>query len=183
MRRFAVGDAGIRTSMSHGQHLDRPPALLPIGRESVKSWLIRFALNRLPSYRRAGGKVVYVSPDLAHGRVRVKLGWRTYGQRGSVFGGALYATLDPCYVIMLQVRLGAAYAVWDKRAVVDFLRPVRTEVFADIVCSEDELAAIRDEVGRHGRAERVFHVRLMDRENTVYVACEKTVVVKRRAGA
>jgi len=67
-------------------------------------------LNWLPSYRRAGGKLVLPASDLTFARVRVKHGWRTYGQKNSIFGGALYATVDPCYVIMLQWRLGSGFA-------------------------------------------------------------------------
>lgn len=74
---------------------------LPSARESVKSWAIRALLNRLPSYRRAGGKVIFISDDLTLARVRVKHSWLTHGQKGAIFGGSLYASIDPCYVIML----------------------------------------------------------------------------------
>jgi hypothetical protein len=70
--------------------------LLPIsplppvqGRESLKSWSIRWLLNRLPSYRRAGGKLAFLASDLTFARVRVEYGWCTCGQKNSIFGGAL----------------------------------------------------------------------------------------------
>ncbi len=154
--------------------------LVRLGPMSWRSRIVRFVLNRLPSYRRAGGKLVYVSPDLTHARVRVRLGWRTYGQKGSIFGGALYATIDPCYVAMLQWRLGKDYAVWDKRAVIDFRKPGKGALFADIICSDELLASIRTRADAHGRTEQVFHVRLMDLGGAVYMGCEKTLVIKRR---
>ena len=150
------------------------------GRESLKSWSIRWLLNRLPSYRRAGGKLVFLASDLTFARVRVKYGWRTYGQKNSIFGGALYATIDPCYVIMLQWRLGSGFAVWDKSATIDFRKPGRAALYGDFACSENERAAIRREAHDHGRTERVFHVELRNAAGVVHAAFEKTVVIKRR---
>jgi len=157
-------------------------ALPPLpGPESLRSWSIRLLLNRLPSYRRAGGKVVYIAPDLTVARVRIKYGWRTYGQKNAIFGGALYATIDPCYVIMLQWRLGRGYAVWDKAVSLEFRKPARTTLYADIGCSDPQLAALRADADAHGRAEHVFHVELRDTDGVVHVSCDKTVVVKRRS--
>jgi len=150
------------------------------GRESLKSWSIRWLLNRLPSYRRAGGKLVFLASDLTFARVRVKYGWRTYGQKNSIFGGALYATIDPCYVIMLQWRLCSGFAVWDKSATIDFRKPGRAALYSDFACSENELAAIRREAHDHGHTERVLHVELRDAAAVVHAAFEKAVVIKRR---
>jgi acyl-coenzyme A thioesterase PaaI-like protein len=157
-----------------------PIGLRALGRESMRSRAIRWLLNRLPSYRRAGGKLVYVCADLTHARVRIKYGWRTYGQKGSILGGALYAAIDPCHVAMLQWRLGKDYVVWDKRAVIDFKKPGRSTLYADIVCSEETLAAIRQRADREGRTEQVFTVILFDQNNTVHLVCQKTLAIKRR---
>ena len=143
--------------------------------------MVRFVLNRLPSYRRAGGTLLHVSPDLTHARVRIRCNWRTYGQKGAVFGGALYASIDPCYVAMLQWRLGKQYAVWDKSAVIEFRKPARTTLYADIECSESELSAIRGDADLHGRAERTFRIALVDAAGTIYMVCDKVLVIKRRA--
>jgi hypothetical protein len=157
-----------------------PLPLPALGAQTLRSRFVRFVLNRLPSYRRAGGTLIYVSPDLTHARVRVKLGWRTYGQNGAIFGGALYATIDPCYVAMLQWRLGKAYVVWDKAVALEFRKPARTTLYADIRCSENELAAIRAEADASGRAEHSFKVELKDSAGEVYVSADKTLVIKRR---
>jgi hypothetical protein len=146
----------------------------------MRSWMIRLFLNRLPSYRRGGGKIVFISSDLTTARVRVRRSWKTYGQHGAIFGGSLYAVIDPCYVIMLSWRLGRGYAVWDKRAVIEFRKPGRTALYADIACSHEELDAIRRDVAAAGRAERVFDVALRDAAGVVHAVCEKTVVIKRR---
>ena len=98
--------------MSTSHPASTAPAF-PSARESIKSWAIRVLLNQLPSYRRAGGKVIFIAEDLSVARVRVKRNWLTYGQKGAIFGGSLYASVDPCYVIMLQWRLGRQYAVWE----------------------------------------------------------------------
>jgi hypothetical protein len=153
---------------------------LPAARESAKSWAIRALLNRLPSYRRAGGKIIFISDDLTVARVRVKHNWLTYGQKGAIFGGSLYASIDPCYVIMLQWRLGRRYAVWDKSAAIEFKKAARSTLYADIVCSDDDLVALRAEADSAGRAERTFHIDLVDAGGVVHASCTKTLVIKQR---
>ena len=40
-----------------------------------------------------------------------------------MFGGSLYASVDPFYMIMLIRNLGSEYIVWDKAATIRFKKP------------------------------------------------------------
>ena len=61
------------------------------------SWrphVIRVGFNFHPAYRRTGGRVEYVSPDLSHLRIRLPLNRGTRNMVGSIFGGSLFGVTD-----------------------------------------------------------------------------------------
>jgi hypothetical protein len=60
--------------MTHSQPLPISPLPPVQGRESLKSWSIRWLLNRLPSCRRAGGKLVFLATDLTVARCHLPCG-------------------------------------------------------------------------------------------------------------
>jgi acyl-coenzyme A thioesterase PaaI-like protein len=64
--------------------------------------LTRWYFNRFPAYRRTGGKITYISHDLREIRVEIPLNWKTRNYVGTIFGGSLYAAVDPMYMIMLD---------------------------------------------------------------------------------
>ena len=66
----------------------------------------RFFLNLWPCIWSAGGRVTYISPDFTHLIVRLKLTWRTRNIVGTIFGGSMYASTDPFFMLMLMEILG-----------------------------------------------------------------------------
>jgi hypothetical protein len=51
--------------------------------------------------------------------VKLPLWWRTRNVVGTIFGGSIYAAVDPFYMLMLIKVLGREYVVWDKAAAFD----------------------------------------------------------------
>ena len=57
---------------------------------------------------------------------RVRLPVLAHPERVSkIFGGSLYAAIDPFFMIMLMKNLGPAYVVWDKAPTIRFRKPAR----------------------------------------------------------
>jgi hypothetical protein len=100
-----------------------------------------------------------------------------------MFGGSLYGAVDPIYMVMLIKLLGPGYTVWDKAATIRFRRPGRTTLFASFTIDGATLDAIRDELARAPKVERVFHVALVDSDGTVHAEIEKTLHVGRPESA
>ncbi len=82
-------------------------------RESFESRVMRWKFNLFPAYRGTGGRVTYVSADFREVRVKLPLSLRTRNAVGTIFGGSIYAVVDPHYMIMLMKCLGPEYVVWD----------------------------------------------------------------------
>jgi acyl-coenzyme A thioesterase PaaI-like protein len=149
------------------------------GRESVRSRLTRLAFNFYPCYRRTGARLTYVAADWTEVRLKLPLTWRTRGYWGTMFGGSMYAALDPVLVVMLSRRLGPDYVVWDKAASIQFLKAARSTLFAAFRVEEDEIEAIRAELHAATHTERRYEVALTDVNGVVHAACSKTLYIRR----
>jgi acyl-coenzyme A thioesterase PaaI-like protein len=141
---------------------------------------MRWGFNLWPCYRGTGARVTYIAGDWREVRVRLPLSWRTRNYVGTIFGGSLYASVDPFFMIMLMKNLGPDVVVWDKAASVRFRRPGRGTLMATFRLDAAELAEIRDLLERLPKVDRTYIVELTDQEGIVHAAVEKVVHIARR---
>ncbi len=140
----------------------------------------RFFFNWFPAFRGTGGRVTHVAPDFREIRVSLPLNWRTRNYVGTIFGGSLYAAVDPFYMIMLIQTLGPEYVVWDRAAKIRFLRPGRARLFARFLLPVEETDAIRVLLETGSSIDRVYGIDLADAAGTVHATVEKTIYIRRR---
>jgi len=148
------------------------------------SWrpsFVKFGLNWHPAYRRGGGRVEYVAPDMSAMRVRLNLGRNTRNAFGTLFGGSLFAITDGPHPILLMAALGADVVVWDEEATIRFLVPGRTTLYADFQVTAADLATIRADIARDGRTRRTYTIELKDEQGIVHAVVERTVYIADKA--
>ncbi len=148
--------------------------------ESFKSRLFRWGFNFFPAYRGTGGRVAYISDDWHEARVRLPLSWRTRNYVGTIYGGSIYASIDPIYMLMLMNILGKGYVVWDKAATVRFRKPGKTTLHADFLLTRDEIAEIRRLAETERSVDRIYKVELKDKEGKVHATIEKTLYIAKK---
>ena len=149
--------------------------------ESFRTRLMRWKFNLFPAYRGSGARIVYIDATLREVRLRLPLNWRTRNLNGTIYGGSIYAAVDPIHAVMLVSLLGPReYVGWTKEAVIRFKRQARTDLTARFVISINELDAVRAEVERDGRVERRYSVDLSDAEDRVCATCDILVHIHRR---
>ncbi|WP_121741325.1 DUF4442 domain-containing protein [Natronorubrum halophilum] len=146
---------------------------------SLRSRLYRLGFNCVPAYRGTGGRVTYVAPDWQEIRVKLPLSWRTRNYVGTIFGGSIYAAVDPFYMMMLLKTLGDVYVVWDKEADIRFKKPGQETLYARFRLSDEELEAIRAELAVEGTEsiDRHYTVDLVDANGTVHATVRKTIYI------
>jgi acyl-coenzyme A thioesterase PaaI-like protein len=149
-------------------------------RESLRTFLFRLGFNLWPCYRGSGGRVTFIAADWSEIRVRLPLSWRTRNYVGTIYGGSIYAAIDPFYMLMLIHRLGREYEVWDKGATVRFRKPGRTTLTARMAIPEGEEAAIRGALQGARSVDRTYRLELVDRDGLVHAEVEKVVYVRLR---
>jgi len=137
-------------------------------------------LNVWPCYRGTGGRVTFISGDWRQVTVRLKLGIRTRNYVGTIFGGSLYGSIDPIYMLMLIKILGPDYIVWDKAATIRFKKRGRRTLEARFVLTESEIATVRDLAAQEKSIDRVYPVEFKDRDGQIVASIEKTIYIRRR---
>jgi acyl-coenzyme A thioesterase PaaI-like protein len=149
-------------------------------KEKLGPRTFRWLMNLWPCYWGTGGHVTYMARDWKEIRVRLPLNLQTRNYVGSIFGGSLYAAVDPLYMLMLIRLLGPGYLVWDKAATIRFLKPGRTTLFATCRVDDTELDEIRRLLETEPRIDRTYRISLSDAQGTVHAEVEKVIQVRKQ---
>jgi len=148
--------------------------------DSFKSRLMRWRFNLSPVYRRTGARITYISSDLREVRVKLPLNWKTRNYVGTIFGGSMYAAVDPLYMVMLINILGPEYIVWDKAASIKFKQPGRSTLRAEINISKAETDYIRKALKEQNKFDRTYQIELTDEEGHICAVVEKIIHFKKK---
>jgi len=131
-------------------------------------------------YRGTGARLRYIAPDWSEIRLDLPLSWRTRNYVGTIFGGSIYAAVDPIYMLMLIRRLGRDFVVWDKAATIQFKKPGKETLHARFEIRDEELAAIRTALESQRSVDRTYSVELADGSGMVCATIEKVIYIRRR---
>jgi acyl-coenzyme A thioesterase PaaI-like protein len=151
-------------------------ALLASITNTLRCWSFYF----FACYRGTGARLRYVAPDWSEIRLDLPLSWRTRNYVGTIFGGSMYAAVDPIYMLMLIRRLGPEFVVWDKAATILFKKPGRQTLHTRFVVKDEELAAIRTALESQRSVDRTYVVELVDGSGTICATVEKLIYVRKR---
>ncbi|MGN6185031.1 MAG: DUF4442 domain-containing protein [Thermoanaerobaculia bacterium] len=147
--------------------------------ESFDSRVMRWKFNLFPAYRGTGGRVKYIAGDFREVRIALPLNFRTRNYVGTIFGGSMYAAVDPIFMIMLIRNLGKGFVVWDKAASIRFRKPGRTTLYATFRIDDAELDAIRAATANGESVDRTYNVELVDADGVRHASVEKIIYIKR----
>ncbi len=148
--------------------------------ESWQTRLRRWGFNLFPAYRGTGARITYIAADWREVRIKLPLNWRTRNYVGTIYGGSMYAAVDPIYMIMLIQLLGPDYVVWDKAASIRFKKPGKATLYARFVIDETETAAIKAALLDQPAIDRVYQIDLAGRDAIVHASVEKTIYIRRK---
>lgn len=138
------------------------------------------ALNIYPPWVGAGIKVVEVSPTVERVVTRIRLSPRNRNMFGTHFGGSLYSMCDPIFALMLHLKLGPDYLVWDKAASIQFLRPGTGTVRAVFELSDAEAQRVARLADRSEKVEPRYEARVVDEAGDEVARVEKLLYVRRK---
>lgn len=140
----------------------------------------KLLMNLWPPFLGAGIRVREIAPDWRRVIVEMRLGLANRNERGTHFGGSLYAMTDPFFAQMLMCNLPADYRVWDKAASIEFVAPGRGRMRAELRLTDDDLATIRKMTAAGDKHLHVFKVDVVDEQKLVVARVDKVVYVRRR---
>jgi acyl-coenzyme A thioesterase PaaI-like protein len=144
-------------------------------KESKRSKWYRRALNVWPCIWCTGGKMTFISGDFKELHVQLKLNIRTRNRVGTVYGGSIYSSVDPYFMLMMMEILGKDYVVWDKGATVKFVRPITDKVKCRFLISDELVEKVKAEIAANGQYVFDMPLQYVDEEGKVYAVFTKTV--------
>jgi acyl-coenzyme A thioesterase PaaI-like protein len=148
--------------------------------ESFAKKIERFKFNLFPAYRRSGGRITFISEDYHEIHVKLPLNWATKNYVGTIFGGSMFAAVDPIYMVMLIKILGRDYLVWDKSANIKFKRPGKETLFAKFVITPAEISEIKTELEETKSVDKIYTIELKDEKGKVHAIIEKTLYLAKK---
>lgn len=137
-------------------------------------------INFWPCIFGTGAHVARISPDFREMDIDLPLTWRTKNKVGTIFGGSIYASTDPFYMIMLMEILGRDFVVWDKGATLRFKRPATRTLYAKLRLSKEYTDGVRAKVLSDGEMTFELPVHYLDSEGAEYAEITKVLYVARK---
>jgi acyl-coenzyme A thioesterase PaaI-like protein len=148
--------------------------------ESFSKKIERFKFNLFPAYRRGGGRIAYISDDYHEIHIKLPLNWATKNYVGTIFGGSMFAAVDPIYMVMLIKILGREYVVWDKSANIRFKRPGKETLFAKFLITPEEISEIKEQLETIKSIDKIYKIELKDEKGKVHAIIEKTLYLSKK---
>lgn len=139
----------------------------------------RDLVNQWPPFVAQGVSVTEVAEDWTRVTVRMELTPANANFFGTAFGGTLFAMLDPFLAILTDRQLGKGYAVWDRSARIEFLRPGRSAVTATVEVPASVVEEIRAATADGDKHLRWFEIPLLDEDGEVVAVQRRELYVRR----
>lgn len=143
--------------------------------ESSRSRNMRWAFNFWPCIWCSGSKVEFIAGDFKELHVSIKLNIRTRNRVGTVYGGSIYSSVDPYFMLMFMEILGKNYVVWDKGASMKFVRPIVDKVKCRFLITDELVAEVKQKIAGNGEYTFELPLKYEDENGTVYATFTKAV--------
>jgi hypothetical protein len=143
--------------------------------ESRKSKWMRIGFNFWPCIWCTGGKVEFISGDFQELHVSLKLNLRTLNKVGTVYGGSIYSSVDPYFMLMFWKILGNDFVVWDKAASVKFVRPLTGKAKCRFLISDELIKDVKHHVEMRGEYTFDLPLHYEDEQGKVYAVFAKSI--------
>ncbi len=145
--------------------------------ESPSSRNLRWAFNFWPCIWCTGSQVEFIAGDYTELHISLKLNMRTRNRVGTVFGGSIYSSVDPYFMLLFMQVLGKNYVVWDKGASMKFIRPIIDKVKCRFLIADELIAEVKQRVTETGEYSFELPLKYEDDSGKVYATFTKTVYV------
>jgi acyl-coenzyme A thioesterase PaaI-like protein len=144
-------------------------------KESRYSAWYRRLINFWPCIWCSGGRITFISGGFRELHIRLRLGIRTRNRVGTVYGGSIYSSVDPYFMLMFMEILGRDYVVWDKGASVKFVRPITGEVKCRFLITDELVETVKTKIAADGHYVFDLPLEYIDDQGLVYATFTKSV--------
>ena len=148
--------------------------------ESLNTKFQRWSFNFFPAYRRTGARITYIKADFREVRIKLPLNWTTRNYVGSLFGGSMFAAVDPILMIMFLKNLSRDYLVWVKSGSIQFRKPAYSTLYTTFVIDEAEIQQIREKLEHTEKTVRNYKTELVNEEGIIHAVVEQELYFRKK---
>lgn len=143
----------------------------------IRKLLLR-VWNLWPPFFFSGIKIVKRAKDFRHFTVKLKLRFWNANYVGTQYGGSIFSMTDPFYMIMLMHNLGKDFVVWDKSATIRYIKPGKSDLWAEFNLTEKDLDEIRHTIENQGYMHWIRLIEIKDNHQEIVAEVEKVISIK-----
>lgn len=133
-----------------------------------------------PPYLGAGIRVKEFADDGSRVVVTHKPNKLTQNGVGTAFGGTIMAMTDPFYMLASMSRLGKGYRIWDSAAEVQFVKPGRGLLRAEMLIDDSTYDLIREKTAGGEKYFHWFETDVVDEDGDVVAHVRRQVYYRRK---
>ena len=137
-------------------------------------------MNFWPPFLGAGIHVDHIAEDYRSAKVTLKYRLINRNIVGVHFGGSLFAMTDPFFMLLFSQNLGKEYIIWDRAAKIDFLKPGKTDVYANFNITQSQVDELRLEASSGEKIFKDYSVDITDSGGEVIARVTKTLYVRKK---
>ena len=146
----------------------------------MKASLLKHGMNLWPPFWGAGIHVNEISADYRSAKVTLKFRLLNRNIVGVHFGGSLFAMTDPFFMLMFSQNLGKEYIVWDRAAKIEFLKPGKTNVYAQFHITQEQIDEIRNKAKTDEKILKDYSVDILSTSGEVIARVTKTLYIRKK---
>ena len=143
--------------------------------------LLRHCMNLWPPFLGAGIKVEAITQNYRKAKVSLKHGLLNRNIIGVHFGGSLFAMTDPFFMVMFSKNMGKNYVVWDQAGRIEFLKPGKGKVTAEIEITQEQIDSLINAASSGEKVLRDFNVDVKDKLGDTVARITKTLYVRKKS--
>lgn len=146
----------------------------------MKANNLKLIMNLWPPFWGAGIWVNNIGNDYRSARVTLKYRLLNRNILGVHFGGSLFAMTDPFFMLMFSQNLGKDYIIWDRAAKIEFLKPGKTDVYADFQITQAQIDEIRQEAISGQKLLKDYSVDISNTSGEIIARVTKTLYIRKK---
>ncbi|OEX95832.1 tetrameric acyl-CoA thioesterase [Corynebacterium sp. BCW_4722] len=133
-----------------------------------------------PPFFGAGVRVREFAEDGSRVVVTHKPNLLTQNGVGTAFGGTMMAMTDPFYMLASMARLGGGYNIWDAGAEVDFVKPGRGRLTAEMTIDDATYDLIKERTADGSKYFHWFETDIVDEEDDTVAHVRRRVYYRQK---
>jgi hypothetical protein len=145
--------------------------------EKVLKWAMRFYPPLL--FQRIW--VVKFYKDFRGVKVKVNKSLINNNYNNSIFGGTIFASADPFYPLLFHqifTHKGYKVRVWLKSAVINYIKPGRTDLFFTINISETDIEKIEKVLNTTGKHIKAYPIEMYNKDGELCVTVNSEIYIR-----